>query len=228
MRVAVISDIHSNLEALRRVLADAPRVDEILCLGDLVGYAAQPNEVVQLVREKEVICVMGNHDYAALTRDVSGFNRLAAEAALWTNRVLTEENRKYLHSLPLERRIKLGGKKVYMVHGSPRDPLNEYVFPDTPNAALLELVRDVDADVILMGHTHIPMQRRIFGKLVLNPGGVGQPRDLDPRASYLLLRISDEVEFEFRRVKYDINLTAQRIRKAGLPEELAARLYFGW
>jgi len=228
LKVAVISDIHSNLSALRAVLDDMPTVDRVLCLGDLVGYAAEPNEAVELLRKKGVTCVMGNHDYAAVTRDVKGMNELAARAALWTAQKLSEENAKFLRSLPLENRVKLSGKLIYMVHGSPRDPLWEYIFPDISNSLLLEAVRAIQADIILLGHTHVPMQRMIFGKLVLNPGGVGQPRDMDSRASYMVLELSDEPKVELRRVKYDIDATAKKIRSSGLPEELAARLYFGW
>jgi putative phosphoesterase len=229
LKIAVLSDIHSNLTALKAVLEDLPKVDEILCLGDLVGYAAEPNEVVELVRERNIRCVMGNHDYAAVTGDVRGLNELAAGAALWTHRTLREENRRFLRSLPLEARLKLSGKSLYLAHGSPRDPLWEYVFPELPNSSLLEIVRGVEADLSLFGHTHVPMERKIFGKLVLNPGGVGQPRDLDPRASYMLLELDgEEPRIQIRRVKYDIDLTAKKIRTAGLPEELAARLYFGW
>lgn len=228
MKIAVLSDIHSNLAALKAVLEDLPQVDEIFCLGDVVGYAAEPNEVVELLRDKVTRCVMGNHDYAAVTGDVSGMNQLAAHAAIWTNKNLTERNLKFLRSLPLESKVKLSGKTIYLAHGSPRDPLWEYVFPDVSNSSLLEIIKGIDADFLLLGHTHVPMQRKIFGKWVLNPGGVGQPRDLDPRASYMIIELEEEPRIEFKRVKYNIDESARRIREAGLPEELAARLYFGW
>ncbi|MEM2866770.1 MAG: metallophosphoesterase family protein [Candidatus Hadarchaeales archaeon] len=229
MRIGVISDIHSNLPALRAVLEDMGRVDELLCAGDLVGYASQPNEVVDLFRTKGLPAVMGNHDYAAVTGEVEWFNPSARRAALWTKEQLTEPNRKYLRSLPEELRLTREGVRLYVVHGSPRDPLFEYVFPDLPQHSLLELVRKVEAEVILLGHTHVPMRRLIQGKLVLNPGGVGQPRDRDPRASYLVLEVEDgEVEAEFGRVEYDVEEAAEGIRKAGLPPELASRLFVGW
>ena len=229
MRIAVISDIHSNLPALEAVLEDLGRVDEILCAGDLVGYASQPNEVVDLLRRRGIPAVMGNHDYAAVTGEVEWFNPSARRAALWTRERLTEENRRYLRSLPEELRLTREGVRIYLVHGSPRDPLFEYVFPDLPQRQLLELVRGVEAQVILLGHTHVPMRRVIQGKLVLNPGGVGQPRDRNPRASCLVLTLEDgEAEAEFRRVEYDIDRAAEGIRKAGLPPELASRLYVGW
>lgn len=227
MRIGVISDIHSNLPALRAVLKDMGRVDELLCAGDLVGYASQPNEVVELCRG--IPTVMGNHDYASVTGEVGWFNPSARRAALWTRDHLTEASRKYLRSLPEELRLTREGVRLYMVHGSPRDPLFEYVFPDLPQHSLLELVRRVEAEVIVLGHTHVPMRRLIQGKLVLNPGGVGQPRDRDPRASYLVLEVEEgEVEVEFRRVEYDIEEAAEGIRRAGLPPELASRLFVGW
>lgn len=228
MRVAILSDVHSNLAALRAVLDDMPEVDEILCAGDVVGYAAEPNEVIQLLKEVGARCVMGNHDHACLYRRITGMNELAATAVFWTNKRLTGESISFLRSLPERLELKLSGHKIFMVHGSPRDPLWEYVFPDISNSMLFELMKGVDADLVILGHTHVPMQRMILGKLVLNPGGVGQPRDYDPRASYLLLELGEEPSVEFRRVKYDIDATAEKIREAGLPEELAARLYFGW
>jgi putative phosphoesterase len=227
MKIGLIADPHSNLTAFKAVLKDIPRVDQLICVGDLVGYAAEPNEVVKLAREKLVRVVMGNHDYSAVTRDVRGFNPLAAQAALWTADNLSKENLEFLSSLPT--RLELScGKKLYVVHGSPRDQLNEYIFPDTPNRVLAELVRDLDADIIVLGHTHMPMQRVIFGKLIINPGGVGQPRDRDPGASYAVLNLGEEVKASFHRVEYDVKSTAEKIEAAGLPSELATRLFFGW
>jgi len=228
MKVAVISDIHSNLEAFRAVLKDMPRCDLILCAGDLVGYAAEPDEVVKLAASKGVKAVMGNHDYASLTRDTAWFNRIAAQAAEWTHERLAPGSRKFLSSLPTRLELKVEGWRIYMVHGSPRDPLNEYLFPDVSNAELAEATKETDADIVILGHTHVPMKRMILGKLVINPGGVGQPRDRDPRASYAVLSIGKEVEVEYRRVNYDFKTTADKIRKAGLPEELGTRLFFGW
>lgn len=228
MKIGLIADIHSNLAAFKAVLKDMPRVNELICIGDLVGYAAEPNEVVELARSKRVRAVMGNHDYAAVTRDVRGFNPIAARAALWTADNLSRENLEYLSNLPTHLKLKYGGQNLYVVHGSPRDPLNEYVFPDTPNRVLAELVRDLDANIVVFGHTHMPIKRVIYGKLIVNPGGVGQPRDRDHRASYAILILGDEADVSYHRVEYDIKDTAQKIRDAGLPSELATRLFFGW
>jgi len=228
LKIGLIADPHSNLTALQAVLGHMPRVNAILCAGDLVGYGAEPNEVVELSRSKGVRSVLGNHDYGAVTRDTSTFNPWASNALLWTADTLSEENAKYLRGLPERMRVNLGGKRIYIVHGSPRDPLFEYVLPDISNSDLLGLVRDVEADIIVLGHTHVPMSRAIGGKLVLNPGGLGQPRDRDPRASYMVIRVGDEVEVKLERVEYDVRRAADRISSAGLPSELATRLYFGW
>lgn len=227
MKIGLMADPHSNLAALKAVLSDMPHVDQIICIGDLVGYAAEPNEVVNLARSKRIQAVMGNHDYAAVTRDVRGFNPLAAQAALWTAEKLSGENLKFLSNLPTQLKIDLK-QKLYVVHGSPRDPLNEYVFPDYPNRELARILEGVDAEIVALGHTHVPMKRMIMGKLIVNPGSVGQPRDRDPRASYVVLTLGKEIEVSYKRVEYDTEATARKIRTAGLPEELAARLFFGW
>jgi len=228
MKIGLISDIHSNLAAFRAVLSDMPRVDEIICAGDLVGYGAEPNEVLKLARAKGIRAVMGNHDRAALTRDVRGMNDRAAAAALWTAERLTRENLDYLASLPTHLELKLEGQRIYVVHGSPRDPFNEYVFPDFSHQEMVEVVRGVEADVIVLGHTHIPMRRLVLGINVFNPGGVGQPRDRDPRASYAVMELAEELRIRFQRVEYDVEAAAEKIKEAGLPEELATRLFFGW
>jgi len=228
MRIGVIADPHSNLAALQAVLKQMPKVDDIVCAGDLVSYGAEPNELIDLANKRRVRAVLGNHDYGAITRDVAGFNPFAAKAVLWTADNLSKENARYLRGLREELTLTFGSRRIYVVHGSPRDHLFEYVFPDLPNRELLELTRNVNADVIILGHTHMPMQRVIQGKLVLNPGGVGQPRDRDPKASYMILTLDDDVSVKHERVEYDIERTAKKIEAAGLPSELATRLYFGW
>lgn len=228
MRIGLISDVHSNLTAFRAVLSDMPKVDEIICIGDLVGYGAEPNEVVKLAKLKRIRAVMGNHDYAVVTRDVRGMNDRAAAAVLWTADVLTLENLNYLASLPTHLEFKAEGQRIYVVHGSPRDPLGEYVFSDFSNKDMAEVVKGVEADVIVLGHTHIPMKRAVLGKIVLNPGGVGQPRDRNPRASYAVLSLARDLKVSFQRVEYDVEAAAEKIKAAGLPEELATRLFFGW
>lgn len=228
MRIGIIADLHSNLAAFKAVLRHMPRVDALICAGDFVGYGGEPNEVVDLARKKNISAVLGNHDHAAVTRDVSGLSPPAARTVLWTADELTEKNAEYLRGLPKELKISLGDNLIHMVHGSPRRPLTGYVLPETPNRALLNLVQEVGADVIVLGHTHVPMKRMILGKLLINPGGMGQPRDRDPRAGYILLTLGEEPRAEFERVGYDVDQTAKKIKEAGLPIEFATRLYFGW
>ncbi|MBS3815451.1 MAG: metallophosphoesterase family protein, partial [Hadesarchaea archaeon] len=119
-------------------------------------------------------------------------------------------------------------QKIYVVHGSPRRPLMEYIFPGSSNQELVRLTKGVNADIIILGHTHVPLERRIMGKLIINPGSVGQPRDRNPKASYMILKIGRNIEVENNRVEYDIDLTMEKIEEVGLPEKLATRLNFGW
>jgi diadenosine tetraphosphatase ApaH/serine/threonine PP2A family protein phosphatase len=243
MRVAVISDIHGNLHALQAVLqaVERERPDEVWCLGDLVGYGARPNECCAVVRERAGLCLVGNHDLVALGSDnvdLSEFNNEAAAAAQWTRSALSEESRGFLASLE-PAAVREG---VELFHASPRDPVWEYVL--TVEAALAALQLTV-APVVLVGHSHIPLAISLdngelsgdhapFGtekdlgkaRWLLNPGSVGQPRDGDPRAAWLLLDL-DARQASFRRQDYDIEGTQSEIREEGLPDALATRLASG-
>jgi len=241
MRVAVVSDVHGNLRALEAVLAsaDAAGVDEVWCLGDVVGYGARPNECCELVRARAAICLAGNHDLVVVgTLGLEEFSHDAADAAGWSRERLTEENRAYLAGLPsIAQR-----DGVLLVHGSPRDPVWEYVL--SGEAALAALAA-TDAPLVLVGHSHVALDLRLAdarlegglaaageevgldtGRLLLNPGSVGQPRDGDPRAAWLLLDL-DARRAAFERTEYDVAATQAEIREAGLPELLAARLETG-
>lgn len=241
MRVAVISDIHANLAALEAVLAavDADAPDELWCLGDLVGYGPRPNECCDLVAARAAVCLAGNHDLAVRgTLDLLEFSGDAAAAARWTRSVLTDEARAYLDRL--EPQATAAGVALY--HGSARDPVWEYVLSDEAAEATLELA---GTPLVLVGHSHaalVAAQRGgrtagglaeagtevdlADGRFLLNPGSVGQPRDGDPRAAYLLLDL-DAQAASFRRVEYDLERTQAEIRDRGLPEALAARLALG-
>ncbi len=237
MKIAIISDIHSNLEAFNAVLRDIGEVECVLCVGDLVGYGPDPNKVIELLEILGIKSVMGNHDYATLTNSAQIFNEIAAEAIYWSHRTMTEENMKLLASLPEHLMMKYDNLSLYLVHGSPRDPLNEYIFPNTPEELLLQFLRQTKADILVMGHTHLPFhidfQENENGGIVLNPGSVGQPRDRDPRASYLLIEYDEDettnekIMITPKKVDYDINKVSEKIRKAGLPEFLAERLFHG-
>ena len=228
MKIGVISDPHANLQALEAVLNDMGDVDAILCAGDLVGYCAQPNEVIELIKKNRVKCVLGNHDRSAVTGELSGLNVAESKVATWTREALKAKNKRYLRGLSEKKTFKKGGKSIFIAHGSPRKPLIEYVFPGTPSRALLRMIQGVDSDVIILGHTHVPMERILQSKLIINPGGVGQPRDRDPKAAYAILDLEGEPKVEFKRVKYDVELASAKILEAELPREIATRIHFGW
>jgi putative phosphoesterase len=228
VRIAVISDIHSNYDALQAVLSAIGDYDALVCLGDLVGYGAQPNEVVSEIRSlRPKAIVMGNHDYAVSTGDTSGFVQHAVQAVEWTRRKISPENLRHIASLRAKATFTVDGVKISLVHGSPRDPLNEYVYPDTIDFILRSLVEDSRGTILLLGHTHVPFVRKFDSMLIGNPGGVGQPRDGDARASYAILEPSSEPEFRIYRVPYDVDAAASKIVEGGLPRLLADRLYMG-
>ena len=241
MRVAVISDIHANLHALETTLAevDAERPDAIWCLGDVVGYGPRPNECCAVVSERADLCLIGNHDLVALGgSDVAEFNPDAAAAALWTREELSEDSRKFLEPLVPS----ADAERAQMFHASARDPVWEYILTDEAARATLVLTT---APVVLVGHSHVALALMLSndvltggvaqadnevaldgGRWLLNPGSVGQPRDGDPRAAWLLLDF-DRMFAHFRRVAYPIERTQQEMREAGLPEALATRLTIG-
>jgi diadenosine tetraphosphatase ApaH/serine/threonine PP2A family protein phosphatase len=241
MRIAVISDIHANLHALESVLSDidGAAVEEIWCLGDVVGYGPRPNECCDLIRERAAISLCGNHDLAALGRlDVAEFSGDAAAAARWTSGVLGDEQRTWLGSLaPLGRR-----EGAELFHASPRDPVWEYVLSE--EVALLSLEATTEP-LVLVGHTHVALALALHDgsihgglapggvtvelddrRLLVNPGSVGQPRDGDPRAAWLLVDTGENLA-GFRRVPYPIETTQKEMRDAALPETLAGRLAHG-
>ena len=225
--LAVISDVHANLEAFESVLAEAKGLD-ILCLGDLVDYGANPNEVVELVRRRGIKSVMGNHDWAALNGDTSMFNARAAMSSVWTRAHLTGQNLEFIRTLVPEFRTELEGTAAYFTHGSPDDRLWEYVDPRTHSDLFGFYLSKLKVGLIGLGHTHVPYVWEERGKVVFNPGSVGQPRDGDPKASFAVLRADgQEVRVEIRRVPYDVRKAASKIREAGLPESNATRLLSG-
>ncbi len=241
MRVAVISDVHSNLHALQAVLAaiDAERADAIWCLGDVVGYGPRPNECCALVQERASLGLAGNHDLGVVgTIDLALFAGDAGAAVRWTRAELSDDARGFLSHLQPSGRA--DGVELY--HASPRDPVWEYVLgPEQARASFAV----TSAPLVLIGHSHFPLAlslegRRVVGgtaaaghdadladgRWLLNPGSVGQPRDGDQRAAWLLLD-SEARRASFRRVEYPVALTQAEIRAAGLPEGLAARLAHG-
>jgi len=157
MILPVISDIHSNLSALERVLEKIDS-DRIVCCGDIVGYYTQPNECIEKLRQLKAISVTGNHDLAGVTGDASGFNPYAKEAIVWTRKVIKDKNSEFLCNLKRKIKIKMDNINIMMVHGSPRDPLSEYIFPSTPDSTLKSFLESENVDVLVMSHTRIDLQ----------------------------------------------------------------------
>lgn len=238
MRLAFFGDVHGNLEALNAVLEDIQRrgVDEIFCLGDLVGYGPDPEAVVQLIREKNIKTIMGNYDDAVGHSKEScgcsyapGRETEVGDISLsWSIEHTSKETKEYLKSLPKRMSFEVEGVKFLLVHGSPFNELLEYVKPDTPSERLKEIASKVKESVIVNGHTHLPMVKWVLGKLILNPGSVGRPKDGDPRASYMIVDVkSGAISFETIKVAYDVKTTVEKIAKKGLPIELATVLALG-
>lgn len=225
--LAVISDIHGNLDALNAVMNNLSQKD-IYCLGDLVGYGANPNEVIEWARERNVKCVIGNHEYALITGDVSWFNPDAQRAIFWTRSNLKRENYEFIKRLPERIEAKIEDVNALFVHGSPNDPIFEYVMPETHSDLFDYYLSRNNVNVLGLGHTHIPFLYKTNRDVIFNPGSVGQPRSRDNRASYAILIIDRrEVQVEHKMVEYDIESAAKKIIKANLPGFLAQRLYIG-
>jgi putative phosphoesterase len=225
MRLAVIADVHSNLHALRAVMAriDALGADMTVCAGDIVGYGAQPNQCTYQMRELASAAVAGNHDLSALTRDTTLMNRYAAEAAIWTADKLEKGARQYLSSLRTTAKLQMEGRSMGLFHGSPRD-VAEYIYED---AAGDGLVREAGCDIVILGHTHIPFIKRTASGLIVNPGSVGQPRDGNPDASFAVLDPAN-LSAQVVRVEYDVEAAAESIMSERLPAFLAERLLRGF
>jgi predicted phosphodiesterase len=243
MRVAVISDIHGNLHALDAVVraVEQEKPDAVWCLGDLVGYGPRPNDCCAKVAARADICLAGNHDLGVLGElPLDDFSFEAAESARWTQEVLDKDARSYLESL--ESSTTLDDPPVGLYHASPRDPIWEYVLDVFSMRASLE---DTSTPLVLVGHSHVPLLGALedgrlraehapdgtevdlsAGRLLLNPGSVGQPRDGDPRAAFLLLDLGEQ-KASFHRVEYPVEQTQAEIRELGLPDALAERLTHG-
>jgi predicted phosphodiesterase len=242
LRIALLSDVHGNLPAFRAVLDDVREVgaDQTWCLGDLVGYGAQPDECVALASEACDICLVGNHDLVVLEKlDVSTFSFNAALAAQWTQENIGAEALDFMNGLePANTEQEIG-----LFHASPRDPVWEYVLSTLQADACIDAMA---SRVGAIGHSHValfftraddgtlrgeqaPAGTELDisdGRWLINPGGVGQPRDGDPRAAWVLLDLGSWTA-QWRRVEYPIAEAAQAIERAGLPQPLADRLYRG-
>lgn len=239
MRYAIISDIHGNAEALQAVLADIDKrvVDSVVCLGDIVGYYPDPDRCIELVRARADHCLAGNHDYAAIGKtNINYFNAYAKEATLWTRKVCTDAEKDWLRGLPLVEHL----DEFTMVHGTLYAPeLFDYILTTYDAYLSLQLL---EKPICFLGHSHVPinfvwddvisfnydreLELAPNTKMLVNVGSVGQPRDDNPDASYALYD-GDAKKVLIRRVAYDVEAAAEKIRKAGLPGALGERLMVG-
>jgi len=246
MRYLIVSDIHANIVAFEAVLRHADnKFDKLWCLGDIVGYGPAPNECIERLRGFSHACVIGNHDSAALGRlDLNDFNADAQVATRWTQTQLTRESKAYLESLP----AKIIEEGITLVHGSPREPVWEYImFPSVAKSQFAHLA----TDVCFVGHTHVPVVFSYYkaengpevceasvlpveeefeiGKerQIINPGSVGQPRDGDARAAYAIFDTVTRT-LEHFRVEYAVSQVQEKMRRHNLPSRLIARLAYGW
>jgi predicted phosphodiesterase len=242
MRYAILADIHANLVALTAVLKDIDEqgnIDEIWCLGDIVGYGPEPTECIRMVQERKIVCISGNHDLGVTGQlELDFFNPAAAQACRWTMEKLNPVDIRYLEDLP--KTLKKG--QFTLAHGSPREPSTEYIL----TAAIAERNFDYfDTQYCLVGHTHIPEAYKkeeagaapialvpeiglvmIEHRIIINPGAVGQPRDGDPRASYGIYESEGQM-FRLHRIEYDVRATQDKMVAVGLPIQLVARLEEG-
>jgi putative phosphoesterase len=234
MRYAFFSDIHSNIFALEAVLADVADagVDHRYVLGDLVGYAPWPNEVLDRLRDEAIPIVMGNYD------DGTGFGRDECGCAFthpvetaygeagfaWTKANTNDANKAWLRTLAPQIRFEADGLRFLLVHGSPRK-MNEYLYEDKPGSTFARIAADANADVIVCGHTHRPYDKTVGPTRFINDGSAGKPKDGDPRGCWALVETSAAgLTVEFRRVEYDIDAATQGILASELPHEFAAQL----
>lgn len=240
MRIAIISDIHSNLFALQAVLADIDhhQADKIICLGDVVGYGPSPNECTELIKERADICLMGNHDWAVLgNEDLAYFNSFAREAVLWTQARMSPEAKEFLKMLPF---IVVEDECTY-VHSAPFEP-QAWTYVLNRNDAIFQF-SVMQTQLCFVGHTHVAgifrekndsydfliedgIQIDDQSKYIINVGSVGQPRDYDARASYGIYD-GERKSFEFHRIPYDIESTQIRMQEERLPAYLVDRLSYG-
>ncbi len=236
--ITILSDIHANLPALQAVLQDIDQrgLTRIYCLGDLVGYGTFPNEVIQIMRKRQIPTIMGNYDQGvgndsddcgcAYTNPIS--EALGKRSIAWTNQHTTAENKAFLRSLVPHIPLQIGDLHVLLVHGSPRK-INEYLFENRPDSSLERVMDVAQADVLVCGHTHLPYHRVLpSGRQVINDGSVGKPKDGDPRAGYTLLSANGgNLKVEIVRVSYNIEHAAQAIEASEMPHEYAQMLREG-
>jgi len=231
MKALVISDLHANIDALVALVGaldrSGERPDVVLALGDLVDYGPAPEEVVSWVRQHADRAVRGNHDHAMVTREdcrsSPAYKRLSVATREYFRPRLTQETLAYLGSLPETAALGWAGRKITIVHATPRDPLFEYLSGDASEARWRDALEGVagEADLVLVGHTHLPFVRQVGSVTVVNPGSLGQPKDGDPRGCYAVL---DDGQVALRRIAYDVDRAVARLMRLKLGQEEKAAL----
>ena len=217
MKIGIIADIHSNIYGLKNILKELTEVDTILCAGDIVGYYTFVNEVFDEFRKRNIRTILGNHDAYLLGALPVSANLTVQHSIEYTKKAINKENIDYLKKIKkASLDIKIDGLKIRMYHGSPWNEFEEYVFPDYQN---FNKFRDIDADLIILGHTHWPMIKKVEKKTIINPGSCGQPRDYNSKASYAILDTKTK-NIQIKRVDYEINKTCQAVKEANLDVEL--------
>lgn len=238
-KITIFGDIHGNLPALEAVFADMDQrgLENLYCLGDLVGYGTFPNEVVQMVRARNIPTIMGNYDQGvgldsddcgcAYKTDVA--RKMGEQSIAWSNQQTTADNKAYLRTLKENIALQLGDFKILLVHGSPRK-INEYLYEDRPDASLERIMDSIDADILVCGHTHLPYHKILpDGRHIMNAGSVGKPKDNNPDACYVVLSVDNQqLQVDFIRVPYDVERAATAIEAAdGMPDAFAQMLRDG-
>lgn len=222
MKILITSDLHGNIEALDALFA-TETYDELWVLGDLVNYGPEPEGVVRAIRERVSLVVRGNHDHAVGydvdPRCSAPFRAMAEATRQLALKALSDDERRYLRELPLTTAAERGGQRFFLCHATPSDPLFAYCPPDSPSWT--EEASAVEADVILVGHTHLPFVRQLGQRIVVNPGSLGQPKDGGPDASYAVWQ---DGQLDLRKVKYPVERTVAQIGRLDLPAETAAAL----
>ena len=220
--IAVISDIHGNLTALESVLNDMDSPEYIICAGDIVGYGPKPRECLKIVKEEADYVISGNHDRIVLTAETYN-SESAREGIKHSKTRLYNEDFEWLSSIPKEISSEINSRSFRLIHSHPQPEYMKHVYE---NEILGEFEDYLDKDLLIYGHTHVPVNQTYNDCLVLNPGSVGQPRDSDKRASYATIN-TENMSSDIHRVKYDISDTQKAVKKSGLPDRTAERLYDG-
>ena len=223
MKIAVISDIHANVHALINVLTDIDneKVDAILCLGDLVGYGPHPNEVISMIRKRHILCIKGNYDSSVVDNEYSYIRETSINnfSLSWIVDELREGNRLFLENLSSTFSLSIADKKLLFVHGSP-NKINEYLMEDGDNTA--EVMKSIDADVLICAHTHLPTIKEFNKKLFVNSGSVGKPKIGHPNSTYCILNINkkDGIKVKIKEIPYEYKLIVKDMTLLNFPKEL--------